>query len=173
MKKLILMLLFYMPIFADLKMIDSIKADFIQIITENNKKTITYEGVMLAKAPYYALWEYVKPVLKKVYVIEDSVVVIEPDLEQAIFTKIEGNIDFIALLKSAKKEPNGKYKAKVLDQEYLISTNKDGIPVKIEFTDKLENKIEITLSNQQIDTIPDKSPFLYEIPQGYDIIREK
>lgn len=173
MRKFILVLLFCIPIFADLKMIDSIKAEFVQTITENNKKIIKYEGIMLAKAPYYALWEYIKPVLKKVYVIEDSVIVIEPDLEQVIFTKIEGNIDFIALLKSAKKDSNGKYKAKVLEQEYYITTNKDGIPTKIEFTDKLENKIEIILSNQQIDTIPDKSPFLYEIPPNYDVIREK
>lgn len=49
------------------------------------------------------MWKYKTPVVKNVYIENNMAIVDEPELEQAIFTTLENEINILKLLKEAKK----------------------------------------------------------------------
>ncbi len=170
--KYFLSLLLALPLLAEMANIETISSEFTQTIIEVGGKKIEYRGTLTAKAPYYGIWEYSKPIVKKVYVIEDRVIMIEPELEQVVFAGLKSSIDFMSLLKSAKKVAKNEYLAKYDDIEYKIYTKDDGVPHKLTFVDKLENNTEVLFKDTKINTPLEKELFLYSIPEGYDVIRE-
>ena len=97
----------------------------------------------------------------------------EPELEQAIFTELESEINIIKLLNSSKKIDNNSYKANIEDVDYIIKTSPSDDKIQfINYKDKLENKVEIKFSNViQNGEITDDI-FKFVIPDHYDIIRK-
>ncbi|MFX4155806.1 outer-membrane lipoprotein carrier protein LolA, partial [Aliarcobacter butzleri] len=77
-----------------------------QTITSNSSDVILYKGQVFIKSSGKILWKYKTPVEKNVYIDNNSAIVDEPELEQAIFTKLENEINIIQLLKDAKKIDN-------------------------------------------------------------------
>ncbi|NPA74303.1 MAG: outer membrane lipoprotein chaperone LolA [Epsilonproteobacteria bacterium] len=149
--------------------IRTIKSDFTQTITNESNKTIRYSGKFYADADGKALWIYEKPIQKSIYYLNGKVVVIEPELEQAIFSKFENFPKILTILKSAKPK-NGKLVAACCDTDYQISVKNKKIK-SISYKDKVGNSVKITFSNQEINIILDDSVFRYKIPQGYDILK--
>jgi outer membrane lipoprotein-sorting protein len=126
---------------------------------------------MDAMRPDRARWDYAKPVRKTVYILGRTVTIVEPELEQAIIKKFQGDIDFFAILSRAERLENGEYLARYGEQRFLIHTE-NGIPVAITYQDAFENRIRILFSHPSINPTLDPDLFTPEIPEDYDILTE-
>ena len=157
----------------DIKNLDSFKANFSQIITSNSDNVIEYKGEVFIKKSGKILWKYKTPVEKNVYITDNFAIVDEPELEQAIFTQLESEINIIKLLNSSKKVNDNSYITKIEDVDYLIKTSKNDDKINyIKYKDKLENDVEIKFSNVvQNGEISDEI-FKFVVPENYDVIRK-
>ena len=90
--KIIYIILLSLSLFADFDKISSFRANFIQNVTNPNNKVVSYSGEVIAKAPYYMLWIYQSPIEKNIYLNKDFVIVDEPMLEQALFSKLKDEV---------------------------------------------------------------------------------
>ncbi|MCB9097268.1 LolA-like outer membrane lipoprotein chaperone [Arcobacter aquimarinus] len=157
----------------DIKDLDSFQANFVQSITSDSKNVIEYKGEVFIKKSGKILWKYKTPVVKNVYIDNNYALVDEPELEQAILTQLEDEINIIKLLNSSKKIGENSYITNIDDIDYSIKTSKNGNKIEeIRYKDKLENSVLIlfydTVQNVEIsDEI-----FKFEIPDYYDVIRK-
>ncbi|WP_428737881.1 LolA-like outer membrane lipoprotein chaperone [Sulfurimonas sp.] len=171
MKHFFLTLLFGSILFANIIDLNNFQADFEQSITDEKNKKITYFGTIQASKPSYALWKYTQPIDKTVYVLKNKVIMVEPELEQAIIKTIDSNFDFFTLLKSAKEIKKDLFSAVFNNVKYTIYTK--GLNVEsIHYTDEFENKIEIIFKNQKVNESIKIDIFNPYIPQGFDVIRD-
>ena len=98
-------------------------------------------------------------------------IVDKPELEQAIFTQLESEINIIKLLNNSKKVDNSTYKTNIEDVDYTIKVTGDRID-EIIYKDKLENNVQIKFSNvSQNGEISDEI-FKFTVPPSYDVIRK-
>lgn len=151
--------------------IQSFQANFMQTITNNSKSNIEYKGEVFIKSNGNILWKYKEPIIKNVYVNNNFAIVDEPELEQAIFTSLENEINVIKLLKDAKKVSNNRYEAKLYNVNYFIETKDEQIS-SISYSDELENKIKINFSNIKQNMPINNELFKFVAPDYYDIIRK-
>lgn len=171
MKILITLVFTSFTLFAQIFDFNTISSDFNQTITNDENSTILYEGSFYASTDMRAFWEYKKPVQKKIYFNKNQVVMIEPELEQVIITNLENMPNLIGILKNSKKIRTDLYEATYEELKYKIHTQKNQI-VKISYKDRLENKVDIELFNQTINTHFDDVLFEATIPKNYDIITQ-
>jgi outer membrane lipoprotein carrier protein len=157
--------------FATLVEIDSFQADFKQIVTDDKGAKLLYSGRIKAMRPQYALWEYLRPVNKSIYVVGRKIIVIEPEIEQAIIRNAPYDFDFFKILKSAKKVSENSYETFVEENEYIIKTDKNLIS-SISYKDEFDNSVEIIFDNQKQNASLSKKDFAPFIPKDYDVIRE-
>jgi outer membrane lipoprotein carrier protein len=150
---------------------NTMQADFVQTITDDKNSTITYRGDMLAKRPNMTMWHYKEPVEKNVYISAQNVTVVEPELEQAIVKKLDGSIDILAILASARNEGKNSYIAYYNAKEYHITLQGDKIKT-IRYTDAFDNKVSIVFDKQQINQTIEDSRFRAAIPDDFDVISE-
>jgi len=151
--------------------IDTFQADFSQSIFNQSGKEIKYTGKVFLKKPFKILWEYSEPIQKNVYLIDNNVTIIEPDLEQAIFSKIDKEINILKIIQSGKEIAPNTYESILYNRPYqfLISNNQLS---SIQYTDDVDNKIVINFSNiSQNQPIKD-AIYRFDIPSEYDIIRK-
>ena len=157
----------------DIKDLDSFKASFTQVITSNSENKIEYKGEVFIKKSGKILWKYKTPVQKNVYINDNFAIVDEPELEQAIFTQLESEINIIKLLNTSKKIDDNTYNTNIDDVDYLIKTSKSNDKIEfINYKDKLENKVEIKFSNVIQNGEISDDIFKFTIPEHYDIIRK-
>ena len=155
---------------ADLK---SFASDFTQTIVNEQNARITYKGKLYAtKANNQAVWIYTSPVNKKIYYTNGKVVILEPELEQAIFAKLDKVPNILTLLKEAKKIGKGKYVTMFNKIRYTI-TFAGKKPSKITYTDELHNRVQILFSHQKTDIKIPQSTFRYTRPEDYDILQQR
>ncbi len=171
MKIIILSLIFLINLFGAFEDVNTFKANFKQVIINEQNKTIEYEGEVYIKKPNFAFWEYKKPVIKQVYLIEQEVTIVEPELEQIIFTKVEENIDFLQILKNAKKTSSQSYEALIKDERYFLFME-NNLLKKVQFNDKMDNKVSIEFFNQQKNVNIEDKIFIPLVPEEFDIIKE-
>ncbi|MDR0762857.1 MAG: LolA-like outer membrane lipoprotein chaperone [Campylobacteraceae bacterium] len=154
----------------------SISSDFTQIIKSAENDTIKYSGNFRAMNEgdnNFALWNYKTPITKIIYFINNDVIILEPDLEQAVMTTINEMPDISRILNeasAANKQTNKAVTVNISEVDYAISF-KNGTPVKIAYTDTLDNKIEILLQNTLLNVNIDKLTFRINIPSSYDTVR--
>jgi len=158
-------------LFAKIEHFKTIQSDFTQKVTNDQNKTIVYQGSFYATNDKKALWIYEKPVSKKIYFNNTRVLIIEPELEQVIITTLENTPNIAQLLQEAKEVSPNKYITKYQETIYTILTQKESIE-KVVYRDKLDNAVEILFSNQSTNLFLDDELFRAEIPKGYDIVRE-
>ena len=155
----------------DIRNLDSFKASFTQVITSNSQNKIEYKGEVFIKKNGKILWKYKTPVVKNVYINGDFAIVDEPELEQAIYTQLESEINIIELLNNSKKVDSNNYATSIDDVDYLIKTSSEKIE-EIKYKDKLENNVDIKFSNViQNGEISDLI-FKFEPPKDYDIVKK-
>ncbi|WP_457746306.1 LolA-like outer membrane lipoprotein chaperone [Sulfurimonas sp.] len=170
-KNFLLTLLASTTLFASLNSINSFEADFTQNIVDEKGKTIKYTGHVLAKKPQYAFWQYSTPVKKNVYILPQRVVIVEPELEQAIVKFIRSDFDFFNMLKNAKKISSDVYEASFNNAKFKI-TMKNSEIVSISYKDEFENDVTIAFSKQKQNLEINDSKFIPNIPIEYDVIRD-
>jgi outer membrane lipoprotein carrier protein len=155
--------------FASIENINTFKADFIQSVTDDKNVSLIYNGNIVAKKPQNAVWNYVKPIEKNVYINRYSITIVEPEIEQVIIRKIETNFDFFMMIKNARKIDNNKYIANYKKTKFIISTNKSLIS-SISYKDEFENNIKIIFKNQQQNIDIEDEVFKAKYPLDFDII---
>jgi len=171
MKRLLFLALLATSGQAQITNINYFEANFTQSIVDDQNKTITYIGHVKAAKPQYALWQYTSPVDKKVYILPHKVIVVEPELEQAIIKKIGGNFDFFSLIKHAKEIDKDHYLAHFKDKSYYINM-KDNILTSIFYKDEFDNSVTINFTNVNEKRKIERKDFVPHIPEDYDLIQE-
>ncbi|PID47369.1 MAG: outer membrane lipoprotein chaperone LolA [Proteobacteria bacterium] len=171
MRLILLVFILFLHVNAKNLDFDSISSDFTQTITSPEGSKIKYEGTFYAKKPYLALWHYTKPIEKSIYISNKDVLVVEPELDQVIVSKMENMPNISSILKNAKKISKNLYQTSFEDVVYNILVKNDK-PESISYMDKLENKVSIDFSKTKINIKLKDNLFLYQIPKGYDIIRQ-
>ena len=171
MKHILLSILLSTFLFASLDNIKSFEADFIQMVTDDKGKVLTYNGSVIASKPQNALWDYTKPITKKIYINSQSVTVIEPEIEQVIIRRIESNFDFFNMIKKAKKTGENSYLAIFKSSEFIIETEKSLIK-SISYSDEFENSVQILFENQRQNRDINKTIYIPNIPVEFDVIRD-
>ena len=171
MKKIILALLLSISAFASISNITSFDADFTQTITDDKNKMLIYKGHVLASKPQNALWRYISPIEKNVYITRFEVTIVEPEIEQVIIRKVSNDFDFFKMLKNAKKIKNDIYRANYKETLFTISI-KNNLISSISYLDNFENIVKITFSNQLQNINIDKTLYKAIFPLDYDIIRD-
>ncbi|GMB94624.1 LolA-like outer membrane lipoprotein chaperone [Helicobacter heilmannii] len=151
----------------------SLSAHFKQVVlgTTSSPLNPTYEGQILAKAPFFAKWNYTKPSPKEVYMQDKQVIIYEPRLLQATYTKLNKALDFFAILKKAKWQKDGRYKAKINHTTYYL-TLKNGLPYKLNYTDKMQSQVEIIFTQVKTNIPLASSLFQFTPPAGIEIIKQ-
>lgn len=171
MKYKLLLLLLSSAAFANITDLQNFSADFDQKIVDEKNTTIIYKGNIKASKPRYALWNYTTPIEKSVYVLKNKVVMIEPDLEQAIIKTLQSNFDFFTLMQNAKEIKKDLYEATFENVTYTIHTT--GLTIEsISYVDEFENKVNIVFKNQKVNKEMDLNIFNPYIPKDFDIIRD-
>lgn len=150
--------------------INSIESKFNQIITNEQNSTIIYSGKFYAKKSNQALWIYKTPVKKKIYFSSERVVVVEPELEQAIFSRLDKSPNILEIWKNAKKIGKDTFLAKCCDNDYTITVSGEKIQT-IKYKDKMENSVIIEFFEQNTNLFLDDTIFKIDIPMYYDIIK--
>ena len=148
--------------------ITSFQADFEQTITNEQNKTLRYEGEIHFKAPDKLLWIYKKPIEKKIVIANGRIVIVEPELEQATIKKMKEKTLF-ALLKKAKKVDKNHYKLQEKNKNFDIYFQK-GVLKKVRYIDEFGNENEVVFANQRQNEDLNDSIFSVEIDPDYDII---
>lgn len=170
MKKIFLLFIICLEIFGlDLKKINSFQSDFEQTIS-NSKKTISYKGSVFLKEPANVLWKYNKP-QKKVYIINDTIIVEEKALEQVMFSKLENEINILKIIDNAKEVSDNKFVTKIKNIEYTILVKNENID-SIVYKDELENAVTIKFKNGKINSQISDDTFKYEVPSGFDVVKK-
>jgi outer membrane lipoprotein carrier protein len=161
---------------ADESAFKSISSDFTQTIKSSENDTIKYSGnfqAMNEGGNNFALWNYRTPIIKTIYFINNDVVILEPDLEQAVITTLKEMPDISRVLNealAANKQTNKAVTINIAEIDYTISFQ-NSAPVKIAYTDTLDNEIEILLNNTLLNINIDKLTFRVNIPTNYDVVR--
>ncbi|TKX31162.1 LolA-like outer membrane lipoprotein chaperone [Campylobacter aviculae] len=143
-------------------------SNFTQLIKSKNS-TLLYSGHFIISKDK-AFWEYDTPNKKEIYINKNQVVIIEHDLEQAIFSKLDNIPNLNQIFKNAKLISKDKLLAKYKNINYTITLNQEKIQT-IAYKDEFENDVTITLSNEIKNPKIDSKVFEFKIPKNYDIVQ--
>ena len=162
MKIINIIFLLVISLFANEQHINTLEAIFIQKVTNPSNKTITYKGKIYIRQPNQMLWIYKTPIIKNVYMVGQQIIMVEPELEQAIFTSLSKEINLIELINNPSK----------VDKKYKLGYNKDGVIKSISYKDEVDNNTLIEFINIKVNGYIKNSIFFTNIPDDYDIIRK-
>ena len=157
--------------FAAIDNINSFEASFTQSVTDDKNSSLNYNGHVQAKKPQSAVWNYLEPIKKDVYIWKHSVTIVEPEIEQVIIRRIESNFDFFMLIKNAVKISTNTYKANYKESIFIITT-KNNLIESISYKDEFDNDIKIVFKNQKQNIDIDENVFVANYPLQFDIIRD-
>lgn len=157
----------------------SLKANFEQIISTESGLEASYYGVLYAKMPNKAKWDYSPPMDKQVFINNGKFAVYEPSLAQAHTGTMQGASDFFEILSNATPEldsnnkQTGRYIARVDKIEYILTIDKKGLPMSVQYTDQLGSPTKIIFSNVIANPTIQDSLFIFNPPKGIDVILQK
>ncbi|WP_185900182.1 LolA-like outer membrane lipoprotein chaperone [Campylobacter sp. MIT 99-7217] len=146
----------------------SFSSDFTQIVSNKNSK-ISYKGKLII-TQNKAFWSYEEPTQKQIYIKNQNITIVEPDLEQVILTKLEKVPNLTQIFKNAKQNKQGLYEANYEGVRYIVKLENDEVQ-SISYQDDLENEVSIILSKQKRNFAVDENIFEAKYPKSYDILR--
>ncbi|MBN2895757.1 MAG: outer-membrane lipoprotein carrier protein LolA [Campylobacterales bacterium] len=150
--------------------LETLQADFTQTITDEHNQSVVYEGKLKAVKPSIAHWSYTKPIRKEIYIHNERVVIVEPELEQAIVREITEDIDIFAILQNAKQRSSKHYEAEFNERGYHIYITPNTLS-EIRYVDDFANTTRIVFSNVIHNAPLDPATLEAVIPKGFDQIR--
>ncbi len=157
--------------FAAFDNVKTFEADFSQSITDDKNTTLNYKGKLKAKRPQEAVWNYLSPIKKDVYIDMFRVTVVEPEIEQVIIRRIESNFDFFKIIQNAKKVSENKYEGIYQKTNFSILMKNNHIK-SISYKDSFENDVNIEFKNQKQNIKIDAENFIAKYPLEFDVIRD-
>jgi len=172
MKKSLLLLMTTIALTAgDVKIPVSFRANFLQMIKNNKGKIIKYRGNIIFNSPDTTKWVYNSPTKKEVCSSDGKVVVIDHDLEQASYYKIDKGFNLSKVLSSAKRHKGNIYVTSYKGKLYTIVLNNKGEIEQIAYKDDLDNTVNIIFKNIRYGNKPiPTNRFLCIRPKNYDSI---
>jgi outer membrane lipoprotein carrier protein len=171
MSKIVLFIILFLYSYAFNLKISSIKAKFVQTITNEQNATIRYSGRLIAKDNSKAVWYYEKPIIKQIYLTTNEILVVEPELEQVIYTNLNNSIDFIKILQEAKRIDENRYEAKCCQKTFQLFFE-DGVIRTVKYKNQISDLVEIEFFDVEFNKDINDSIFKPTIPSYYDIITE-
>lgn len=171
MKPIIFILMLLSQAFASLDSINTFEADFTQTITDEKNTVLAYSGHMFASKPQSVRWTYLKPVKKEIYINSFEVTVVEPEIEQVIFRKVESDFNFFRMISNAKEIKKNTYETSYKNSKFKIVKNANSIE-SISYTDEFENRVKIMFKNQKQNQKISETTFVPSYPLTYDMIRD-
>ncbi|MBN2824810.1 MAG: outer-membrane lipoprotein carrier protein LolA [Campylobacterales bacterium] len=169
----LLLIVFVLATFAfgEIKLPTSFSTSFKQIVTNPKKKKFHYSGTLQFSTANGLKWIYKKPTKKDVCSDKVRLVVVDHDLEQVSYYKLNKAIDLEKIIKNAKLVRQNVYNAKYDGKEYTLKVNKQQEVTQIAYYDDLENMVQIVFTNLKSSS-KDIAPSRLEckIPASYDTI---
>ncbi len=149
----------------------SFSGTFTQQVKNSKGKIIRYKGVVYFNAPSESKWIYKYPTKKEVCSSGNRLVVIDHDLEQVSYYKINKGFNLSKVLKQAKHYKGRTYTTKYGDTLYTIILNKKGEIEQIAYKDNLDNIVNIMFNTIHYRNKPlSATKFICARPKGYDTI---
>jgi outer membrane lipoprotein-sorting protein len=173
MKKIILsVLISFLGLNAqDIDIPASFKANFVQQIKNTRGKIIKYRGKIYYNYPDTTKWIYRSPTRKDVCSSDGKVIVIDHDLEQASYYKVDRGLNLAKVLKRAKHHKGNLYVTKYKGKYYTIVLNKRGQINQIAYKDNLDNTVNLMFTHIRYGNNPmPTSRFICAKPASYDSI---
>ncbi len=158
---------------AEIKLPQNFKTDFNQTITNEKGKVIAYEGKVLFINANLGLfkWSYTAPTQKEVCTDGITVTVVDHDLEQVSYYRIDKGINLQEILKVAIEISSQAYTATYKEVEYLIALDEEEQLKEISYVDNLDNKVKIVFTNMKYASSISENVLECNAPQDYDIIK--
>ncbi|TXE78856.1 outer membrane lipoprotein chaperone LolA [Campylobacter peloridis] len=169
MKYFVILILFFINLFAFNINFKNFSSDFEQIVQSNNS-SLKYKGNFII-TQNKAFWNYTHPTNKKIYINNKEIIIIEPDLEQAIYTKLQNTPKLQKIFEKAKKISSNTYEARYENTTYKIKLKNDNSLESISYSDELNNLITIFFFNQKFDQNINENLFSPKIPANFDIVQ--
>lgn len=171
-QKFLFIILLNLSLFAfSIEKLDTFQADFVQSIVNQSGKKIQYSGKVFIKKPLKILWRYNDPISKDVFLINNHVTIIEPDLEQAIFSTLKNEINILQILQHGKRVGENQFESIIYNKPYQFFIEDDKLTT-IKYKDDVDNQVMITFSNIVQNKMIKDSIYKFSIPDEYDIIRK-
>ncbi|PIF04843.1 MAG: cell envelope biogenesis protein LolA [Arcobacter sp.] len=171
-KNILIFLLLLNTLYAsEFDKITTFEATFTQTITNSSGNIVIYKGTLHIKKPNKIKWQYKTPIEKFVYIKRYTVTIIEPELEQAIITKLDKEINIFKLLKNAKKIAGNTYLSNFNNINYTLVFKNNKLH-KIIYKDEIENDIVLLFTNVLQNHKIDEKIFKFFIPLEFDIIKK-
>jgi len=149
----------------------SFSAKFTQKITNPNKHIIHYSGTIRLNRSGALKWQYQKPTKKEVCSDGNSLTIVDHDLEQVSFYRLNKTLDLVKILKKAKHHKDNIYVANYQDMLYTFSLDKAGRIDQIAYKDTLENTVNIHFHAMHYNTKAyPQSKMQCPYPPAYDIV---
>ncbi|MBN2816935.1 MAG: outer-membrane lipoprotein carrier protein LolA [Campylobacterales bacterium] len=171
MRYTLLLTLFFSLAFSDITKLNSFEAEFIQTITDEKGKELSYSGKLKAKKPQFAFWSYETPIEKRVYIEKGRITIVEPEIEQVIVRNIRSDFDFFSLIQNAKKISQNRYTAEFEGSKVNIEIHNSLIST-LHYKDKFDNDVTIHFQKQKENSRLASELFEADYPREYDLITE-
>ena len=149
----------------------SFSATFTQQIKNSKGKVIKYRGKVYFNAPSESKWIYTSPTKKEVCSSGNNLVVIDHDLEQVSYYKINKGFNLSRVLKHARHYKGLTYTTKYANTLYTIVLRRNGQIEQIAYKDNLDNIVNIIFPTVHYNNKAlSGSKFICARPRGYDTI---
>jgi len=157
---------------AEIKIPTSFTAKFTQKITNPKKKIIKYSGSILLDGSGAFKWIYKTPTKKEVCSDSKDFIVVDHDLEQVSFYRLNKNLNLLEVLKNAKHHKDNLFVASYQKKNYTFSIDKKGQIDQIAYRDDLENIVNIHFQKMHYHNKPiSKKRLKCQYPDSYDMIQ--
>ena len=171
MKVLIISLFLSTLVFGNILDFKTISTSFKQIVKNKSGNEAIYKGELKIKGNDKILWSYKTPIVKNVFINKNSVIIDEPELEQAITSSLSDELNMVKIINNSKKISQNTYENTLDDTKYTIIIE-NNILKSVTYKDELDNKVTITFTNFQKDVSLSDTIFSFTIPKYYDVIKK-
>jgi outer membrane lipoprotein carrier protein len=148
------------------------EAQFVQKVTNPQKRVIQYSGKVLMDSGNRFKWSYVRPTRKEVCSDGRQVIVVDHDLEQVSFYRMEKGFDLGAVLKRARHYKDNLYTATYQGRTYTLAVDGKGRIEQIAYRDDMDNVVNIHLKKiKSLSRPPSSKRMRCPYPKDYDVIK--
>ena len=147
-------------------------ASFTQKITNPKNKIIKYSGKIYLDSEKGFKWIYKHPTKKEVCSDGKNFIIVDHDLQQVSFYKLNKALNIIEVLRKAKHHKDNLFVAYYQEKNYTFAIDKKGKISQIAYRDDLENIVNIHFQEMVYkDTHLSEVNLKCVYPDTYDLIQ--
>jgi outer membrane lipoprotein carrier protein len=166
----IVILIASLSVAGDIKFPTGMKASFFQKVTNQHKKVLKYSGSLVIWKNRIK-WLYTKPSKKEVCSDGIKLVVVDHELEQVGFYKMNKSLNLQKVINSARHHKNNIYVARYQKKNYTIAIDKNGYISQIAYKDDMDNIVNLHFSRIKIlKRAPSSRALACPYPRSYDLL---